>query len=158
MARPRKPAKVKELNGTLRIDREPIPDPVQLPAIQMPTPPAMLAQDMTDGALAVWAMVEPGLSAAGLVSEANLFQLVRYCRLMDQWRDMQNKIQRIGSNVEGVSAFMNARLVEMMRMGKLLHEQIMEIDRVFGITPLYGDAINSRVKEEKSDLDKLMEG
>lgn len=154
MGRNRKPTEVKQLNGTYREDQEVNPDPVQLVPVDLPAPPALIAQDMTDYARAVWAMVEPGLAGAGLLTNENMFQLVRYCRLMDEWRLVHNRIDEITAGAG--TPFQNQRLLENIKAGKALHDQIMEIDRTFGITPLFADGIKNRITEQETDLDKLM--
>lgn len=154
MARPRKPTELKKLIGTYREDRETNLDPVRLPAVNMPAPPAAIAETMTAGALDVWAMLEPGLSGAGLLTNENMFQLVRYCTLMDEWRTLHQKVDKL-ANQEGTQ-WVNQRLMENLKAAKVIHDQLQDIDRAFGIMPLFSDAIKSRDTKEESELDKLM--
>lgn len=157
MARPRKLKVEKKLSGTYRDDRDPVPDSVSLPAVSMPRPPEEIAKRMGDEALKIWGTIEPVLSAAGIFNRANMFQLVRYCRLLASWNEMQDTIDKIVNRKEGINDWSTQRLKDYMRTAKQAHDQLQDIDRAFGIMPLFADQVSSRAVEEKDDLDKLYE-
>jgi phage terminase small subunit len=112
---------------------------MQVAPISLPRPPDAIAEEMTTGALDVWMMVEPALSAANLLTSANLFQLVRYCRLTDELRTLQNKIDTLTH--DNMNGFAMRMVQDLTKVRRSTATELMELDRVFGITPLFGDAI-----------------
>ena len=143
----------KKLAGTYREDRVKVKDPLRFDPVEMPRPPAVYADQMTDKELQVWAMVEPALSCANLFSTADIPALVKFCKVSVQVDEMLAFLAENGNTKKNKWH----EPVERPEVRILMRymDQFRAMCRDFGFNPLARDGIRGKAKDGGNDLDEL---
>ena len=155
MPRPRKLIATKKLQGTYRNNQEPVKEPMVVPdAPKMPRPPERYAKDMSEAALAYWALVEPDLQAAGLFKVMDVATLVKWCRLSADIDELQKDLAENGYSYKTDNGYRNER--PEVRSLSRLWDMYKAVCREFGLTPLSRDGIRKPEQDTMNDLERLM--
>lgn len=139
--RPRKPTRLKLLEGTYRPDRAPRNEPMPAPAV--PEPP----EDLDPEARAEWDRIVPHLAALGLLSHLDRAALAAYCQLYARWWEAERAIREHGLTQVTESGYVAQRPevgianTALTQMRRYLVE--------FGLTPAARSRIDAPTAPEK---------
>lgn len=145
MARPRKPTKVKKLQGTLRKHR--IRDEWE-PPVGAPPMPEHFGAD----ARRQWRLVMPVLLQAGLITTTDASTLEAFCEAYQEWKDAARIIAKEGQLVEvppyGQKAHPAVKILNDARA------QCMSYAQRFGLDPASRSRIAAPPAKETKDETK----
>lgn len=128
--------------------QEPVPPPGE------PEPPDFL----DDRAKAIWTTLVPQLSAIGLARRIDGTDLARYCALLVRWIDSLEFIRKNGSHY--VLRAENGRITghkefQQNRDLRWLGQQLIALEREFGMTPASRSRLQVAAAETSSDRSEL---
>lgn len=147
MARPKKPTRLKKLQGTAQKCRLNKNEPE--PEIKIPDPPDFL----DSAALEEWNRVTPILKRLGLISELDSMELAAYCQCFSRWRTAEQKLLELGltettSNGNNIqSPYVGIANTAMKQMHQFLCQ--------FGMTPASRSGVTAAKAEPQHKLAKF---
>jgi len=148
VSRPRDPDNIKQFRGTFRSDRS-------IPSAQPPQASISPPRGLSKEERAIWRRVAPVLSAAGLLTEADVSALAKYCRL----EALHTKLLRedFPTLVPGSMGQMVANPI--FKIITDLQTQMERMYRQFGMTPSSRAGIRVEKHELVTDpMEELLEG
>jgi P27 family predicted phage terminase small subunit len=130
---------------------EPLPDKDAI------TPPEYLA----GASLAKWNQVLPGLIATGVVTNADVETLARYCTMYEAWLQCLRQIRRAGdwfAVYDKSGKMVNAKSTPSALMVVKLAAGLLRIEQEFGMTPSARGNIVANKKQAQPEIDPRIFG
>jgi P27 family predicted phage terminase small subunit len=92
---------------------------------------------LSDDAKTVWRLVVEHLRPLGIIGRMDTNALARYCILFCEWRKATDFVQRHGQTIgtKGPKDRLTIRLLPQVRLMVVLGEQLLRLEREFGMTP-----------------------
>jgi P27 family predicted phage terminase small subunit len=143
--RPRKPTKLKLIQGTLRPGRD-LPNEA-IPAVEIPPMPAHLSPD----AQVEWNRICKHLSQLGLLTMIDRSMLAAYCQNWSRWVFAEQQIEKLGPVIKAPSGYpiLNPFVAIANKALELMHKFGTE----FGLSP----ASRTRISVDASHQTDPME-
>lgn len=152
---PKQPTVLRLLKGSPSHHRknklEPLPDKDAI------TPPEYLA----GASLAKWNQVLPGLIATGVVTNADVETLARYCTMYEAWLQCLRQIRRAGdwfAVYDKSGKMVNAKSTPSALMLVKLAAGLLRIEQEFGMTPSARGNIVANKKQAQPEIDPRIFG
>lgn len=152
---PKQPTVLRLLKGSPSHHRknklEPLPDKDAI------TPPEYLA----GASLAKWNQVLPGLIATGVVTNADVETLARYCTMYEAWLQCLRQIRRAGdwfAVYDKTGKMVNAKSTPSALMVIKLAAGLLRIEQEFGMTPSARGNIVANKKQATPEIDPRIFG
>lgn len=142
MPTPKKPTKLKVLQGTYRKDRANANEPV--PDTTIPSPPDHLTQE----ASVEWGRISHQLYKLGLLSDLDRSALAAYCQVYGRWVKAERELALTGNLLDTTPNGMKQQhaLVGIANKAmELMHKFLIE----FGLTPASRTKVSAKQSEEK---------
>lgn len=145
MGRPRKPTKLKELEGTVQpcrmVPNEPDPDP------EIPNPPDVFELDGPE--MAEWRRITPLLFRLGLLTAIDRTELANYCTAYGRWYNAQEalKTQDVVFVTDKGNVIQNPLVGISNKSMELMHKFLAE----FGMTPASRARVSANPKSVKKE-------
>ena len=130
---------------------EPLPDKDAI------TPPEYLA----GASLSKWNQVLPGLIATGVVTNADVETLARYCTMYEAWLQCLRQIRRAGdwfAVYDKSGKMVNAKSTPSALMVVKLAAGLLRIEQEFGMTPSARGNIVANKKQAQPEIDPRIFG
>ena len=146
---PKQPTVLRLLRGNLSKrkinEREPKPDADQI------VPPEYLA----GASLAKWNQVLPGLIATGVITNADVETLARYCTMYEAWLQCLRQVRRAGdwfAVYDKTGKMVNAKSTPSALMVVKLAASMLRIEQEFGLTPSARSGIVGTQAKQRDDM------
>jgi P27 family predicted phage terminase small subunit len=164
MPRPRKPTKLKKLEGNR--GKRPLNENEPEPQGKT-TPPKWLNRHAKNE----WKRIVPELEALGLATKVDRASLAAYCQVYGRWVEVENKINELTSKAtesggDASNAYLlktqagNVIISPLLSVANRCLEQMHTFANEFGLSPVSRSRITAtaKPKEEADPLEKLLKG
>ena len=146
---PKQPTVLRLLKGSPSHHRknklEPLPDKDAI------TPPEYLA----GASLAKWNQVLPGLITTGVITNADVETLARYCTMYEAWLQCLRQVRRAGdwfAVYDKTGKMVNAKSTPSALMVVKLAASMLRIEQEFGLTPSARSGIVGTQAKQRDDM------